>query len=115
MFKGKDIQEVKSIDKEYVPSGTTALFDAIGIAISENGKRFDSMTEDEKPEKVLILTITDGAENSSKEYTLDKIKEMVKHQIEKYKWDFSFVGANIDSFSVGSGMGFAQSATMNYE
>lgn len=39
--------------------------------------------------------MTDGEENNSKEYSLDRVKEMIKHQTEKYSWDFMYIGTDI--------------------
>jgi hypothetical protein len=39
---------------------------------------------------------------------------MVKHQTEKYGWDFSYIGANQDAITVGASMGFAASKSMSY-
>jgi uncharacterized protein YegL len=93
--------------KTYYPGGGTALLDAFGKTINLVGARLDKLSEDEKPEKVLFVVITDGEENSSLEFTLDKVKRMVEHQRDVYKWEFLFLGANIDAFSAGESMGTA--------
>ena len=48
------------------------------------------------------MITTDGMENASREYTVDKIKKMVQHQKEKYDWEFMFLGANIDAVSTAA-------------
>lgn len=98
--------------KEYFVRGSTALLDAMGRTISFVGKKLDSMNEDEKPSKVIVIIITDGMENSSKEFSSEKIKEMVELQKNKYNWEFVFLGANIDAFLVGNSYGIT--ATSNY-
>lgn len=96
MFIGKDINEVDYLtDKDYKPGGCTALFDGVGTAIDEIGAWLNSMTEDEKPEKNLIVIMTDGGENSSKEYNASKVKEMIKHQEDKYNWTFIYMGSDL--------------------
>jgi hypothetical protein len=77
-----------------VPRGSTALFDAVGLEIVSTGQDLANLKEDERPEKVLFVIVTDGMENSSREYTLIKLREMIKHQKEAYAWDFQFIGAN---------------------
>lgn len=79
----------------YYPSGGTAMNDAIGIAIDKIGKWLNDMPEEERPSKNLIVIMTDGEENSSKEYTLSKVQEMIKHQTEKYNWTFVYMGMDI--------------------
>ena len=79
------------------PRGSTALMDAMGRTMVAVGGRLAAMKEADRPEKVLIVVITDGHENSSREFGASKIREMVKHQTEKYSWDFVFLGANQDA------------------
>lgn len=97
-----------------VPRGSTALNDAMGITINSLGERFAKMDEIARPGKVIVLVITDGYENSSREYTSQQIKELVTRQQDEWKWDFVFLGANIDSFAVGGGYGVRGGSTLNY-
>lgn len=114
LHEGLDIREVPDLNRQsYFVRGSTALNDAMGRAISEAGNRFAKMSENKRPGKVLFVVITDGFENASKEFTTDKIKEMVQHQQNKYDWDFVFIGADIDAFSVGGGYGIKASNYAN--
>lgn len=103
VFLGKDVSEVE--DLEYRPFGCTAMNDGIGTAIDKIGKWLSDMDETDRPGKNLIVIMTDGEENSSKEYSLQRVQEMIKHQIEKYSWDFIYVGTDIttkkDAVSLG--------------
>jgi len=99
----------------YKPSGGTALLDALGATMSSVGTKLAAMPEDDRPSKVVFLIITDGEENSSREFKLDKIKEMVVHQQEKYGWDFIFMGANIDAITTGEGYGFAARNSYSFQ
>lgn len=108
----EDIEEMTS--KTYIPSGGTALLDAIGKTINSTEAKIKDMDEDEQPEKVIFLIITDGYENASREFSKSNISEMVKRHEEEDEWDFVFVGANIDSFSEGGGMGVRACNTSNY-
>jgi uncharacterized protein YegL len=111
----KKLSEVQELtNKTYVPGGSTSLLDAIGTTITKMGKRFADMQEDERPEKVLIAIITDGEENTSTEFSNDKIREMIKEQTEKYSWEFQYFGANQDSFSVGGSLGLSTGSCANY-
>lgn len=96
MFIGKDINKVDYLtEKDYVPGGLTALFDGVGQAIDEIGKWLNDMPEDERPEKNLIVIMTDGGENNSKDYSGSKIREMIKHQEDKYNWTFVYMGSDL--------------------
>jgi uncharacterized protein YegL len=91
---------------ELIPRGMTALLDATGRAIAETGDRLAKMDEADRPGLVAFLIVTDGLENSSSEYDIKRIKEMVKEQETKYNWQFTFLGAGVDAFKGGSQMGF---------
>lgn len=100
-------------EKDYCPSGGTALFDAIGMAIYSITKEMDGKQIPENTKVVFAIT-TDGEENSSVVYNLPQIKKMIEEKKEKLKWEFLFFGANIDSFAVGGGMGLTANRTMNF-
>jgi uncharacterized protein YegL len=110
-----NISKVKPItEKEYKAGGGTALLDAMGRAINHIGMVLDHTPEEERPSKVIFFIITDGEENSSEEYSYQKIKEMVELQRNTYSWEFLFMGANIDAFSAAESMGIRQDRAFNY-
>ena len=88
-------------NKDYFPSGGTALLDAVGSTITSVGKRLADTPEEERPANVMFVITTDGYENSSREYNQKQIADMIEHQKTKYSWTFMFLGANIDAESVG--------------
>jgi uncharacterized protein YegL len=97
-----------------VPRGGTALLDAIGLTVVHLGERFARMDEDDRPDKVIIVVVTDGQENSSREYTAPQIKALVEEQTDRWNWTFVYLAANVDAFSTGSNMGFAKGSTIGY-
>lgn len=96
------------------PRGSTALLDAIGRAINDTGRRLHALPEHERPSKVLFLIITDGEENASTEFRIDTIAKMTQHQRDKYHWEFVYLGANQDAFTVAQGLGIHHNA-VKYE
>lgn len=112
VYKNVPIDEVKPYT--FHPSGTTALLDAVGSTIDSVGNELASLPEDERPGVVIVMIITDGEENTSREYKLARIKEMIIHQQEVYKWEFSFLGANQDAFAAGNSMGINHADIGNY-
>ena len=97
-----------------VPRGSTALLDAVGRAINETGARLAATAESQRPALVVFVIVTDGAENSSREFTRDQIRTMVEHQQSAYKWQFTFLAANQDAFAAGGSMGIAQDGIAAY-
>ena len=102
-------------EKEYFVRGSTALLDAVGGAIRHIGNVHKYAREEDVPEKTLFIITTDGMENSSREYSYDKVKKMVERQKEKYHWEFIFLGANIDAVSVANQFGVDRSRAVRYE
>ena len=98
----------------FVPRGSTALLDAQGRTIVELGRELAALAEEERPSKVIVVTLTDGLENASKEYTLDKIGEMIREQRDKYNWDFVFLGANQDAIATAAAMSIPMPSAMSY-
>jgi len=106
IYSGKDIQKVEPLTElQYYARGTTALLDAVGKTINEVGARLNNTAEEEKPSKVLFVITTDGYENSSVEFTKDKVKSMIEHQTEKYSWEFMFIGGDLESTEYFISMG----------
>lgn len=99
---------------QLVPRGMTALLDAVGRAINETGERLANMPEPERPGLVVVVVMTDGLENSSREFTRQQIKQMIQHQQEVYSWQFTFLGANQDAFAEAEAIGISATAAANY-
>lgn len=107
-----DIPELNS--QTFVPRGTTALLDAIGRTVDETGAALEKMDEAERPEHVIFVVITDGAENASRIFDSRQINLKVEHQRETYNWQFVFIGANQDAITSARALGIARSAALTY-
>lgn len=100
LSKWKDITS-----EDVMPRGGTPLNDAAG-------KVLDQMF-DEKPKKAILVIMTDGYENASKEYTKDAIKAKIKLAKDK-GYETVFLGANFDKIEdFASGYGVDKNRTMN--
>jgi hypothetical protein len=109
---GVDIKSVGHCALE--PRGNTALLDAVGKTIVDTGARLAVLKEEGRPGLVVIVIVTDGEENSSKEFKLEDVKALTKQQTETYNWQFTYLGANQDAFGVAQGMGLAAAGAANY-
>lgn len=110
-----NIKMVKDLtDEDYIVRGCTALLDAMGKAIKHINKVQKSLPEDEQPEKTMFIITTDGMENSSHEYTYEKIKKMVEKKQSKKHWEFLFLGANIDAIGTAANLGIRSDRATNY-
>jgi uncharacterized protein YegL len=109
-------------EKTYIPCGGTSLYDALGVAMKTTRKGISELPEEDKPEKVIFVVITDGEENSScirnKEGLRKYTKESIFEKINKYQKDdgyiFIYLGANQDAMQVGNSMGFTSNNTVTY-
>lgn len=115
LWNGVDANKVKLTEKEYYVRGSTALLDAIGKTIYEVGYRLAYTNEAEIPGKVIFVITTDGMENSSREFTSKKIREMIMNHKEKYNWEFIFLGANIDAEEEADNIGISREDAYNFE
>ncbi len=110
-----DIKAVSPItEKEYQVGGSTALLDAIGRTMHKIGNAQKHTADDYRAEKVMFVIITDGEENSSREYSAEKIKAQIEHQKTKYGWEFIFLGANIDAVQTASRFGISADRAQDY-
>lgn len=96
------------------PRGWTALYDAIGTAITGTGERLAALKESERPAHVFFVVQTDGAENSSKDWALGKLVDSIKVQESKFSWTFIFLGAGPAAWGAANafvGTGLHKNAT----
>jgi hypothetical protein len=99
-------------DYALLPSGMTALNDAVGTAINETGDFLKRKKRSERPTHVVFVVMTDGNENMSREFSGQMVAEMVAHQEEKYSWQFVFLGAGLVAAQQASTLGFSPKNTI---
>ncbi|CAB4142507.1 vWFA domain containing protein [uncultured Caudovirales phage] len=88
------------------PSGMTPLFDAAANVMNR--------AIENNAERTVVVIMTDGEENSSKEYNQKKIKDKVESLTAK-KWEVLFLGANFDVTSYTAGSGLAMTKMRNVD
>lgn len=115
VHENRPLAEVPDLTTEtYMPRGGTALLDAIGRTIDDTGRALAAMPESARPGQVVFCILTDGEENASSRYTKEQINEMIRHQTEKYRWQFVFLGANQDAIQAGQAIGVAAANSLSY-
>jgi hypothetical protein len=115
LWSGVNAEKVRLTEKEYFVRGCTALLDAVGKTILDVGCRLSNTLEVDRPDKIIFVITTDGMENASREFTYEKVRELIKHQQDKYNWEFIFLGANIDAAKEASSIGISQANAYNFE
>jgi hypothetical protein len=112
----KALQNIPAMTSKLYQLGDnmTALLDAQGRTIDELGAELRALPEHERPGKVIVLTLTDGLENASKNYTHGQVSEMTSHQQKVYSWEFIYLGANQDAVKVGSSLNIPSYRSMSY-
>ncbi|WP_102349043.1 vWA domain-containing protein [Bacillus sp. Marseille-P3661] len=115
LWNGVKAQDVTLTEEDYFVRGSTALLDAVGKTIIDVGYRLSQTREEKRPGKVIFVITTDGLENASREFTYEKVRELINRQQEKYNWEFIFMGANIDAVKEADSIGIKLEHAFNFE
>lgn len=103
------IRELTTLGEDILmPRGGTPLYDAIGTAVYD----LSTFTHRKNEKKVLVI-VTDGYENASREYTSDAIKQLIEEKTKK-GWLILYLGADHDAFKQSRDMGFESAKTLHY-
>ena len=97
---------------QYNPSGMTALHDALGTTIN----KLTALPEANDPDTAfLVVVISDGAENNSKTYTPQFLKQRIQELEKTGRYTFSYIGANQDMFNVSQSLGINIGNTLAFD
>lgn len=81
---------------EASPRGMTPLFDAIGQTVA--------LAEKDDPQRAVIVIMTDGHENASREMKRGDVKAAIE-RVEKRGWQVVFLGAEFANFADADAVG----------
>lgn len=110
------IQEVPELTRNtYVPRASTPLLDATGRGIIDLEGCLAKFKKNQRPSKIIFVVVTDGQENSSCEFTKDRIEKMIREKEYKEQWQFVFLSADLDAFDDAMGVGFRMKSSLMYE
>ena len=101
-------------EMDYSARGCTALLDAVGEAIEHIVGIHRYAREEDIPEHTIFVITTDGMENASHKFSADHIRDKIRHEQEKYGWEFIFLAANIDAIETAEAYGIDRSRAVNY-
>lgn len=96
------------------PRNSTALLDSMGKLITDTAAEVAALAEDDKPGSVIIAIMTDGLENSSREWSRPAIKSLVEQQTNEFGWEFLYMGADQDAVEVGKDLGVRAEQAVTY-
>lgn len=112
VYTDVDLADVPALDLQ--PRGMTALLDAMGRLINDAGASLSALPEERRPGTVVVVIMTDGMENASREWTGDAVRKLVTQQTDVYSWVFTYLGANQDAITVGASLGVPAARSMTY-
>jgi Mg-chelatase subunit ChlD len=115
VYEARPIADAPEVtDETYTPGGKTALHDALTTAIKQTGKRISTLPEADKPDHVMVVTLTDGKENAS-ETPQETVRELVELKQEEADWEFLFIGANQDAALTAEQMGMDKDRSLDMD
>ncbi len=115
IHKFKPIAEVRELNREmFVPRGSTPLLDAMGMGMNDLEMRLAQMPEADRPERVVMVIVTDGEENASREFRKDQIEKMIRHHQDADVWQFIFLSADLKAIMDAHDYGVAHDSTMAF-
>lgn len=104
-----DVRTVPPLDLQ--PRGGTALLDAIGRTVTDLQSDLDALPPAARPQKVIVVILTDGLENASVEWTYPAVRQLVASK--QPAWDFAFIGADQDAVTEGARLGVQADAAVS--
>lgn len=106
------IEEIRPLTNgDYTPGGLTALYDTIGNAITDIENQTSYTKREYKASMVMMVVITDGQENASREYDSRKIKQMIQELEQSENWQFIYLGADLNNFADAEILGLKNKVT----
>lgn len=86
------VNKLEVIDQtQYKPDSSTPLYDAMGFSFTRLRQALENQTD----HNVLVTILTDGEENTSREYTGMAIKNLIE-ELKLNRWTFTYIGTDHD-------------------
>jgi hypothetical protein len=115
LYKFTPIGDVPELTREtFIPRAMTPLLDALGRGIIDLEKSISQLKEKDRPSKIVFVVVTDGQENSSREFRKDRIKKMIQEKTEKNDWQFVFLSADLSAIDDAQSVGFQANSVLYF-
>lgn len=110
LFRNRPIDNVENLDEmNYVPSGVTSLYDAIGEATNDLSGLAEAKNENCS---FLVVIVTDGQENNSKTHTYASVSGAIDKLQKTNRWTFTYLGCGAGLQDVGASLGISAGNTL---
>jgi Mg-chelatase subunit ChlD len=115
LIDGESLDKVRDLDPaRYIPRGSTPLYDAVGRMIARlDAEILERADAGEPIEDQIVVIVTDGYENASREFGGKMISELIEARRSR-TWAFVFLGADEGTFEEGERMGVSQANTARW-
>lgn len=112
----KPLADVPELTREtFVPRASTPLLDAMGRGINDLEKSLVDLPENERPARVVMVIITDGQENASRDFRKDQVEKMIREKQEKFAWQFVFLSADLNAIGDALQSGVPSASVMAHD
>lgn len=121
-----------------IPGGGTALWDSLGMTVSDLEEHIKHVAVESRPDAVIVLVVTDGEENQSRLWTSERLVELMtkvqrplvsekdlelaeadrpdpRTNIHKRGWLVIYMGSNQDAIAAARNMGISPTSSMTYD
>jgi uncharacterized protein YegL len=107
---GKPIADVdQDLLKHHGPRGGTALYDAVGQTLRRHDED-KTLTFD----KAIVIIVTDGQENSSREWSKEAVHAAIDERIKRGNWTFTYLGTQPETWDDAQSLGVGVGASATY-
>ena len=103
MFAQKPCEVKELTERDYAPDGMTAMLDGVAQTVLKVEREICDINDDNT--SVLVIILSDGLENNSKEYTYEGVAKIIKRLQDTGRWTFTYLGANQDLAQVQERLG----------
>lgn len=112
---GVPIAEITDLgDHDFRPRGGTPLLDATARLITAADTEAAARRANGAPEEsIVFVTITDGFENASREFTRDSLRTLIE-QRQAVGWEFRFIAADLEAFADAQALGYRDHMVVAY-